>query len=175
MALNLRGPEAAETLRHKNSLKADLLESDSVAVVQTGARTFTVPVYIQKGSGKSVVESDFTFNEARPNTFVSIDGEKVLVTRFEKIPQPTIQPPAPPVEPSEEEIFQARLKAAREAYPGTSGWILQKEVRAQMFQEGLSRQRQERQGQQTDFTLPDKWRGFAQQAERERNTRFGER
>src|SRR5882762_9288813 len=105
MALNLRGPEAAETLRHKNSLKADLLESDCVAVVQqAGARTFTVPVYIQKGSGKSVIESDFTFNEARPNTFVSIDGEKALLVRFEKIPQPAVQPPAPPAEPSEEEI-----------------------------------------------------------------------
>ena len=175
MALNLRGPEAAETLRHKNSLKTDLLESDCVAVVQTGERTFTVPVYIQKGSGKSVIESDFTFNEARPNTFIEVDGEKALVVRFEKIPQPVVQPPAPPAEPSEEQIFEARLKAAREANPGTSGWILQKEVRAQMFQEGLSRQRQERQGQQTDFTLPDKWRGFAQQAERERNTRFGQR
>jgi len=52
MALNLRGPEAAETLRHKNSLKTDLLESDCVAVVQTGERTFTVPVYIQKAAEK---------------------------------------------------------------------------------------------------------------------------
>jgi len=69
MALNLRGPEAAETLRHKNSLKTDFARIRLCRGVQTGERTFTVPVYIQKGSGKSVVESDFTFNEARPKQF----------------------------------------------------------------------------------------------------------
>ncbi len=174
MALNLRGPEAAETLQHKNSLKADLLESDSVAVVQAGARTFTVPIYIQKGSGKSVVESDFTFNEARPNTYIEVDGEKALVVRFEKIPRPAVQPPAPPAEPSEEEIFEARLKAAREANPGASGWVLQKQIRAQMFQEGLARQQQATK-QQQGIAISDRWRGFAEQAQRERNATFGQR
>jgi len=174
MALNLRGPEAAETLRHKNSLKTDLLESDCVAVVQTGERTFTVPVYIQKGSGKSVVESDFTFNEARPNTYIAVDGEKALVVRFEKIPQPAVQPPAPPAELGEEEIFEARLKAAREANPGASGWVLQKQIRAQMFQEGLARQQQANKHQQ-GIVISDRWRGFAEQAERERNATFGQR
>ena len=174
MALNLRGPEAAETLRHKNSLKTDLLESDCVAVVQAGARTFTVPIFIQKGSGKSVVESDFTFNEARPNTYIAVDGEKALVVRFEKIPQPAVQPPAPPAEPSEEEIFEARLKAAREANPGASGWVLQKQIRAQMFQEGLARQQQANKHQQ-GIVISDRWRGFAEQAERERNATFGQR
>jgi len=174
MALNLRGPEAAEMLRHKNSLKTDLAESDCVAVVQAGARTFTVPIFIQKGSGKSVIESDFTFNEARPNTYIEVDGEKALVVRFEKIPQPAIQPPAPPAEPSEEEIFEARLKAAREANPGASGWVLQKQIRAQMFQEGLARQQQANKHQQ-GIVISDRWRGFAEQAERERNATFGQR
>ena len=170
MALSLRGADAVEVLQHKNSLKTGLVASDCVAVLQVGARTFTAPIFIQRHTGKSVIESDFTFNEARPNTLVSIDGEQATILRFEKIPQPVVEPPAPP-EPTEKEIFQARLEAARKANPGVADWNLRKQITAEMFQEGLAAQQRARQGQQTDFTLPDKWAGFANAAKRARNNR----
>jgi hypothetical protein len=169
MALSLRGAEAVEVLRHKNILKIGLVASDCVAVLQVGAKTFTAPIFIQQHSGKSVIESDFTFNEARPNTLVSIDGENCTVLRFEKIPQPVVEPPAPP-EPTENEIFQARLKAAREVNPNVADWILRKQITAQMFQEGLAAQQRARQEQQ-DLTIPDKWAAFAASAKRARNSR----
>jgi len=147
-----------------------LTESDSVAVLQVGARTFTVPVFIQKHSGKCVIESDFTFNEARPNTLISLDCEKALIVRFEKILQPAVE--QPPVPPNETEIFEQRLNAARKANPGMADWNLRKQVTAEMFQEGLATQQRARQEQQSNFgTLPSKWQTFSNAAARARNGR----
>src|SRR5260221_12019218 len=162
MALNLRGPEAAEILRHKNSLRADLAESDCVAVVQAGARTFMVPIYIQKGSGKSVVESDFTFNEARPNTYIEVDGEKALVVRFEKIPE-IVAPPAPPTELTPQEIFNARMLEARRANPNENELSLRLRVTEQIAKEALAERQRNRQGGQ-NLAVPDPWKLFAAQA-----------
>ena len=171
MALSLRGAEAVEVLRHKNNLKTGLVASDCVAVLQVGARTFTAPIFIQKHSGKSVIESDFTFNEARPNTLVSIDGEQATILRFEKLPE-LVAPPSLPPEPTETDIFQARLKAARAENPNVADWILRKQITGQMFQEGLAAQQRARQEQQSTFgTLPDRWAGFAAAAKRARNSR----
>jgi hypothetical protein len=148
-----------------------LAESDCVAVVQAGARTFTVPIYIQKGSGKAVIESDFTFNEARPNTLISVDGEKTLIVRFEKIPQP--EPAAPePIPPTETELFEAAVREEQAKNPGENTWVVRRRVNDRFFREGLGRQQQERQAAQVSFgTLPDKWAGFAAAAKRARNSR----
>jgi hypothetical protein len=169
MALSLRGPDALAVLTHKNTLKTDLAESDCVAVVQAGARTFTVPIYIQKGSGKAVIESDFTFNEAMPNTFVSIDGGRALVVRFEKLPQ-IVAPPTPPSEPTPQDIFNERMREAREANPGVNELSLRLRVTEQLAKENLAERQRNRQEQQ-DLTVPDKWASFANAAKRARNTR----
>jgi hypothetical protein len=170
MALNLRGPDALAVLKHKEALRTNLVESDTLAVLHAGGKTFTLPVYIQKNGG-TAVESDFTFHEARANTNIVVDGEQATILRFEKIPEPVVPPPLPP-EPTETDIFQARLKAARAENPNVADWILRKQITGQMFQEGLAAQQRARQEQQSTFgTLPDRWAGFAAAAKRARNSR----
>jgi hypothetical protein len=164
----LRGPEALAVLRHKEGLRANLVESDTLAVLKAGNRTFTLPVFIQQNGG-AAIESDFTFHEARANTNIVVDGQTSTIVKFEKVAEPVVIPPAPP-EPTENEIFEHRLKLAREANPNVSGWVLQKQVRAAMFQEGLATQQKVRQEQQ-DLTIPNKWASFAEAAKRARNSR----
>jgi hypothetical protein len=172
MALSLRGAEAVEVLRHKNNLKTGLVASDCVAVLQVGARTFIAPIFIQKHSGKSVIESDFTFNEARPNTLISIDGEQATILRFEKIPQPVAPPPASP-EPTEAELFEAAVREEKKLNPGENEWILRRRVHARFFNQGVGALKNARQAQSNEAfgTLPDKWAGFAAAAKRARNSR----
>jgi hypothetical protein len=164
----LRGPEALDVLRHKERVRANLNSSDTIAVLQAGTRTFTLPIFLQT-NGECAIESDFDFHKALTNTCIVVDGEKSIVLRFEKVPEPVAPPPAPP-EPTENETFEHRLKLAREANPNVAGWVLQKQVRAEMFQEGLAAQQKVRQEQQ-DLTVPDKWASFAQAARRARNSR----
>lgn len=94
MPIALRGPDAFAVLKHKEAIKAALIESDTLAVLQAGGRTFTLPVYIQKNGG-AAIESDFTFHDARANTNIVVDGEKATILRFEKIQQSEPEPPAP--------------------------------------------------------------------------------
>jgi hypothetical protein len=159
MPISLRGPDALAVIKHKESLKVGLAASDCVAVLQVGAKTFTAPIFIQKHSGKSVIESDFTFNEARPNTLVSIDGESATILRFEKIPEPVVPPPAPP-EPTPQEIFNERMREAREANPGANELSLRLRVTDQLAKEALAERQRSRQGLQ-DLAAPDRWASFA--------------
>lgn len=169
MALALRAVDAAEVLRHKNNLKVGLAESDCVAVLQVGAKTFTAPVFIQKHSGKPVIESDFTFNEARPNTLITLDGEQATILRFEKIPQSEPVAPPPP-EPTQQDIFNERMREARKANPGANELTLRLRVSEQLAKEALAERQQSRTEQQSTFgTLPDKWASFAAASRRHAN------
>ena len=155
----LRETDAWDYLRLKNTF----VESSSEAVFQDGRR---LPVLIRDVGGvqQCAVEIGEQLHEAQ-----KVSG----FLRFEKIPEPVVEPP-PPAEPTEKEIYEARLEAARKANPGVSGWVLQKQVTAQMFREGLARQQQATK-QQQGIAISDRWRGFAEQAQRERNATFGQR
>jgi hypothetical protein len=168
MALNLRGPDALAVLKHKEALRAGLVESDTVAVLHAGGKTFTLPVYIQKNGG-TAVESDFTFHEARANTNIVVDGETATIVKFEKITEPVAEQPPPP-ELAPQEIFNERLREARKANPGENELALRLRVTEQMSREALAQRQQNRQGQQSSFgTLPDRWASFAAAAKRQRN------
>lgn len=159
MALRLRESEALNVLRHKSGIKAGLTESDCVAVLQVGAQTLTAPVFIQKHSGKCVVESDFTFNEAVLNTLISVDGEQATILRFERIQQPIVELPSLP-DPTPQELFNERMREARESNPGANELSLRLRVSEQLAREALEERQQNRQGQQ-DLTVPDRWKSFA--------------
>ena|SRR5712671_4086094 len=146
MALNLRGPEAISLLKYKEGVRANLVESDTVAVLQAGSRTFTLPIFIQK-NGDAAIESDFDFHKALTNTFITVNGEKATVLRFERIAEP-VAPPAPPPTPTTDEIFAERYKAALAANPGVDAFMLRKRVAEQMHIEAQSSQYVERVGQQ---------------------------
>jgi hypothetical protein len=140
-------------------LKQQMVEADHLAVFSDGRK---LPVFIYNNGGQTqyCIEGEGCFYDAQKYSgFV----------RFEKSPEP-FAPAPPPPEPTEGEVFEARLKAAREANPGTADWILRKQITAQMFQEGLAAQQRARQEQQSDFgTLPDRWASFAAAAKRQRN------
>jgi len=142
------------------NLKKQMVEADHLAVLSDG-RKVPVFIYTNGGQQKYCIEGEGCFYETQKYSgFV----------RFEKIPDEAVAPPAPPREPTETEVFEQRLKTARQSNPGVADWILRKQVTAQMFQEGLAAQQRARQEQQ-DLTIPDKWASFANAAKRVRNSR----
>jgi hypothetical protein len=158
MAATIREGDALPVLRFRQSL----MPSDCNAVFSDGRK---VPVFIRKVDGADELWLDLDDRFLDPRKMA---GFKTFELKPEEI---SAAPPAPP-EPTENEIFQARLKVACKANPGTADWILRKRITAEMFQEGLARQQRARQGQQSSFgTLPDKWAGFANAAKRARNSK----
>ncbi len=151
----LRGADALDYLRLKSAFKP----SDCNALFSDGRK---LPVIIRPDTGQLAVEiEDRLFDPQKLPNF----------QKFELKPEEIVQPPPAPPEPTEDEIFQGRLRAARAANPNVADWILRKQITSQMFQEGLAAQQRARQEQQ-GLTVPDRWKGFAQVAQIERNARF---
>ncbi len=98
-----------------------------------------------------------------------IDGETATIVKFEKVAEPVAPAPTPP-EPTPQEIFNERMREAREANPGVNELSLRLRVTEQMSREALAQRQQNRAEQQSTFgTLPDKWAAFAASAKRVRN------
>jgi hypothetical protein len=150
----LREGDALAFLRLKELFKP----SDCNALFSDGRK---LPVIIRPDTGQLAVEfEDRLFDPQKLPGFVKFE------LKLDEIPSVT----PPPPEPTENEIFEHRLKLARENNPNVAGWILQKQVRAEMFQEGLAALQKGRQEQQSTFgTLPDRWASFAAAAKRQRN------
>jgi hypothetical protein len=142
------------------SLKKQMVEADHLAVFSDGRK---LPVFIYNNGGQTqyCIEGENCFYEAQKYSgFV----------RFEKIPEPLVEPPAP-IPPTETDLFEAAVKEEQAKNPGDNSWVVRRRVNDRFFREGLTRQQQGRQSQQTDFTLPDRWAGFAAAAKRARNSR----
>ena len=164
----LRGPEALAVLTRKQNIKVNLVESDTLAVLKAGNRIFTLPVYIQK-NGEAAIESDFDFHKALTNTLITVNGEKATVLRFEKLPQSVALPAAPP-EPTPQDIFNERMREAREANPRANELSLRLRVTEQLAREALTERQQSRTEQQASFgALPPKWASFAAASRRHAN------
>lgn len=129
----LRSAEAWDFLRLKQSFQ----ESDHNAVYQDGR---VLPVLIRDiGSVQQcAVEIGEQLHEAQ-----KVNG----FLRFEKLPEPIVEPPPPPT-PTTDEIFAERYKAALAANPGEDAFMLRKRVAEQMHIEARSSQYTERVGQQ---------------------------
>jgi|SRR6267378_4162173 len=154
--MSIREGDALPVLRFRQSL----LPSDCNAVFSDGSK---IPIFIRRVNGVDELWLDLNDRFIDPR---KMPGFK----EFELKPEEIVQPPAPPREPTETEVFEQRLKTARQTNPGVADWILRKQVTAQMFQEGLAAQQRARQEQQ-DLTIPDKWASFANAAKRARNSR----
>jgi len=153
----LREGDALAFLRQKEQFKP----SDCNALFSDGRK---LPVLIRPDSGQLAVEiEDRLFEPQKLPNFQKFD------VKPEEVPS---VPPAPAT-PTENEIFQARLKAAREANPSADGWLLERDVRAQMFREAQTQKYSARQqGQDSSFgALPPKWAAFAEMNRRARNSR----
>ena len=153
----LRGADAIDYLRLKSAFKP----SDCNALFSDGRK---LPVIIRPDSGQLAVEiEDRLFDPAKLPTF----------QKFELKPEEIVQPPPAPPEPTEDEIFQARLRAAREANPTADGWRLEQDVRAQLFREAQTQKYSARQQEQESSfgALPSKWAAFAEMNKRARNSR----
>ena len=151
----LRESDALAYLR----LKSRFQESDHNAVYADG-RVLPVLFRTVNGVQQCVVEiGDQLFEAAKVSGF----------QRFEKIAEP-VAPAPPPLELTPQEIFNERMREAREANLGANELSLRLRVSEQLAKEALAERQQNRQGQQ-DLAVPDKWASFAAAAKRARNSK----
>jgi hypothetical protein len=153
----IREGDALPVLRFRQSL----LPSDCNAVFSDGRK---IPVFIRKVNGAEELWLDLDDRFIDPRKMQGFKTFELKAEEIAAVPVPT------PPEPTPTEIFNERMREAREANTGANELSLRLRVTEQMSREALAQRQQNRAEQQSTFgTLPDRWASFAAAAKRQRN------